>query len=186
MQPQNPQYGQPQYGQPQYGQPQQGHGAAHAPPPAISPRVQEALGQLDLLAGEQVIYTMTADGFFLGAHPIAKLVAAIQAAIVALTGGYIRIFLVVTNQRVLVIKNMQMWCGCNRLRSVHAIALAGVKEVGSTRVTHMCCVNTRTVQLQSMTQTFNLVVKRLPDQEIRNFVTNVSAVVVAHTGRASV
>lgn len=182
MHPQQPQYPQ-QYQQPY---PQQ-------PPPAqppqatpANPRIQEALAQVDLLAGEQVVYTLQADGFFLGAHPIAKLIAALQAFLVTLTGGYIRIFLVVTNQRLLVLKQTQVWCGCGRLRGVQAIALAGIKEVGSSKETQLCFVHTRTIQVQSMTQLFNLVVKKLGDAEIRHFVTNLSAVIVAHTSRASV
>ena len=178
---------QPPYGQPpqQYQQPQPHYAQPPAQPPA-NPRVQEALGQVDLLAGEQVMYTLQADGFFLGANPLAKMIAAFQAFIVTLTGGHIRIFLVVTNQRLLVIKSTQVWCGCGRVKQVHTIALAGVKEVGSTKETQMCCVNTRTVQVQSLTQLYNVVVKKLGDAEIRHFVTNLSAVLVAHTGRASV
>jgi len=151
-----------------------------------NPRVQEALTQIDLLAGEQVVYTMQADGFFLGAHPILKLIASLQAFIIALTGGHIRIFFIITNQRVLVVRSSAVWCGMTKMRGVIAIALSGIKEVGSARQTHLCCIHTRTVQVQSMTQLFNLVVKRASDQEIRSFVSNLSAVVVAHTSRASV
>jgi hypothetical protein len=92
----------------------------------------------------------------------------------------------VTNQRVLVVKATQVWCGFGRARAVNAIALAGIKEVGSAKETQFCFVHTRTVQVQSMTQLYNLVVKKLSDQEIRDFVTNLSAVIVAHTNRASV
>lgn len=177
---QHPQQG--QYPQHHYQQPPP---AAPAQPP-LNPRIQEALGHVDLLAGEQVFYTLQADGFFLGANPLLKMIAALQAFVVALTGGHIRIFLVVTNQRLLVIKSTQVWCGCGRVRAVHTIALAGVKEVGSTKETQLCCVHTRTVQVQSLTQLYNVVIKKLSDAEIRQFVTNLSAVLVAHTARASV
>jgi len=193
-----PQYGQQpgqQPGQP-YGQQPHGyppgypHGQApQATPqgaPVANPRVQEALAQVDLLASEQVVYTLQADGFFLGSNPMLKLFAAIASMIVTLTGGYIRIFLIVTNQRVLFIKATQVWCGWGRVRGVNSIALPGIKEVGSTRETQACCINTRTIQIQSLTQRYNLVVKRIGDQEIRNFVTNLSAVIVANTSRASV
>jgi hypothetical protein len=189
-------YQQPQQGyqQPQQGyqQPQQGYQQPQAPVPspagggAMNAKTQEALSQVDLLKEEKVVYTLQADGFFLGVHPIVKLIAAIQAFIVTLTGGYIRIFLVVTNQRILVIKATQVWCGFTRARAVSAIALAGVKEVGSSKDTQFCFVHTRTVQVQAMTQLYNLVVKKLSDQEIRDFVTNLSAVIVANTNRASV
>jgi len=179
---------QPQPGQypPNYGYQQPQATPQAMPPVAGNPRVQEALSQVDLLAGEQVVYTLQADGFFLGALPILKMIAALQAFILTVTGGHIRIFLVVTNQRLLVIKSMGAFCGMSRVKSVHTIALAGVKEVGSAKETHMCCVNTRTVQVQSLTQRFNLVIKKLGDQEIRHFVTNLSAVIVAQTNRASV
>jgi hypothetical protein len=205
MNPQNPypphqQHPQPSQQQQPYGQPPQGYGQPPMAPQAhgsasdrrtasgsgMTPRVQEALGLIDLLANEQIVYAIQADGFFLGSNPIAKVVAAFTAFLVTLTGGYIRIFLVVTNQRLLMIKATQMWCGCARVRAVHTVALAGVKEVGSAKETQLCCINTRTIQVQSMTQLFNLVIKKLGDQEIRQFVTNLSAVIVAHSGRSSV
>jgi hypothetical protein len=186
---QNPYGQQPQYQQPQgqYQQPPQqaAHGTP-APGPAGNPRLQEALSQVDMLQGEQIYYTLQADGFFIGANPILKLMAAVTAFLVAITGGHIRIFLVVTNQRLLVLKSTQVWCGCGRAKAVHTIALAGVKEVGSAKETQLCFVHTRTVQVQSLTQRFNVVVKKLGDHEIRQFVTNLSAVLVAHTTRAGV
>jgi hypothetical protein len=186
---QNPYGQQPQYQQPQgqYQQPpQQAPHGTPPPGPAGNPRLQEALSQVDMLQGEQIYYTLQADGFFIGANPLLKMMAAITAFLVAITGGHIRIFLVVTNQRLLVLKSTQVWCGCGRAKAVHTIALAGVKEVGSAKETQLCFVHTRTVQVQSLTQRFNVVVKKLGDQEIRQFVTNLSAVLVAHTTRAGV
>lgn len=186
---QNPYGQQQQYQQPQQQQyqqpPQQAHGTP-APGPAGNPRLQEALSQVDMLQGEQIYYTLQADGFFIGANPLLKMMAAITAFLVAITGGHIRIFLVVTNQRLIVLKSTQVWCGCGRAKAVHTIALAGVKEVGSAKETQLCFVHTRTVQVQSLTQQFNVVVKKLGDNEIRQFVTNLSAVLVAHSSRASV
>jgi len=155
-------------------------------PAGLTPRAQEALGMVDLLAGEQIHYAIQADGFFIGSAPILKLIAAISAFMVMLTGGYIRIFLVVTNQRLLILKSTQVWCGCQQLRAVQTIALAGIKEVGSARDTQLCCINTRTIQVQSLTHLFNVVIKKLGDAEERQFVTNLSAVVVAHSGRSSI
>ena len=110
MNPQYPGYpnqpAQAPYAPAQQGQPAQGAGypagpsASAAPPsaPGMNPRVQEALGMVDLLANEQIYYAIQADGFFVGSAPILKLIAAISAFMVTITGGYIRIFLVVTNQ----------------------------------------------------------------------------------------
>jgi hypothetical protein len=184
---QNPYGQQQQYQQhQQHQQPQQMPQSTPAPGPAGNQRLQEALSQVDMLQGEQIYYTLQADGFFIGANPLLKMMAAITAFLVAITGGHIRIFLVVTNQRLLVLKSTQVWCGCGRAKAVHTIALAGVKEVGSAKETQLCFVHTRTVQVQSLTQRFNVVVKKLGDQEIRQFVTNLSAVLVAHTTRAGV
>jgi hypothetical protein len=183
---QNP-YGQhPQHHQQPMAPPQQTPYATPPPGPAGNPVLQDALAQIDLLQGEQVHYTLQADGFFIGANPLLKMMAAITAFFVAITGGHIRIFLVVTNQRLLVIKSTQIWCGCGRMRAVHTIALSGVKEVGSAKETQLCCIHTRTVQVQSLTQQFTVVVKKLGDKEIRQFVTNLSTVLVAHTNRAGV
>jgi len=69
---------------------------------------------------------------------------------------------------------------------VHAIALAGVKEAGSARDTRFCCLNTRTIWVKSLTETFALVVKKMSDGDIRSFVTNLSNVIVAHSSRAGI
>jgi hypothetical protein len=181
-------YPQPQGYPPQQQMQQYQHAPQHTPPagPRVDARMQDAISQIDLLAGEQIVYTLTADGFFIGVQPILKLMAAIASLVATLTGGHIRIYLLVTNQRVLVIKSVQVWCGFNRMKEISSVALAGIKEVGSAKDTQMCCIHTRRVRLQSMTETFNFVVKKLPDSEIRAFVTNLSAVVVAHTSRASI
>jgi hypothetical protein len=183
-----PPHGQPGYPHqaPQQSQQPAPQAAVQGMSPANARRVQEALTLVDLLAGEQIQFTLQADGFFLGAHPLLKMIAWFQSFVVALTGGHIRIFLIVTNQRVLVIRQNAVWCGMSRGRGVLAVALSGIKEVGSARETHLCCVHTRTVQVQSMTQLFNLVVKRQSDAEIRSFVSNLSAVLVAHSNRASI
>ncbi len=179
-----PQYPQQQYGhQPQMQQYQQPPQQQMQPPG--DPRLHEALATVDLLPGEQVHTTLQADGFFIGANPIAKLMAAITAFFVTLTGGHIRIFLVVTNQRLLALQSRAVWCGWARAKVVQTFALASVREVGSRKETQMCCIHTRTVQVHSFTERASYVIKKLGDDEIRRFVTNLSGVLVAHSGRAS-
>jgi hypothetical protein len=182
-----PGYPQQQYGY-QPGQPQQPpQQMMHAPQgPPPNPRLQEALASVDLLPGEQIYYTLQADGFFIGVNPIAKLMAAITAFFVTLTGGHIRIFLVVTNQRLLALQSRAVWCGCGRAKVVQTFALASVREVGSAKVTQLCCIHTRLVQVHSLTERAGYVIKKLGDDEIRKFVTNLSGVIVAHSARASV
>jgi hypothetical protein len=73
------------------------------------------LGEFDLLPGEQIVYTIQGDGFFLGANPAAKAIAAIQATLVRLTGGHVRIFVVVTNHRIVLVESRQAFCGVRRV-----------------------------------------------------------------------
>jgi hypothetical protein len=180
-----------QPGAPPYGY-QQAQQYPQTPPPAgpagpgPNPRLQEALTTVDLLPGEQIYFTLQADGFFLGANPLAKLMAAVTAFLVTVTGGHVRIFLVVTNQRLLMLASRAVWCGCGRAKVVQSFALASIKEVASVKETQMCCVHTRLVQVHSMTERKNLVIKKLGDEEIRRFVTNLSGVIVTHATRAGV
>jgi hypothetical protein len=153
-------------------------------PPQVNPRMQEALASVDLLQGEQIFYTLQADGFFMGANPLAKLMAALTAFLVAVTGGHVRIFLVVTNQRLLMLGSRAVWCGCGRAKVVQSFALASIKEVASVKETQLCCLHTRLVQVHSMTERKNLVIKQLGDDEIRRFLTNLSGVIVANSARA--
>ena len=192
MQPEQPQHGyqqqayQQQAYQQQVYQQQRPPQAAQPQQPAGNPRLMEALQQVDLLPGEQLYYTLQADGFFIGANPLLKAMAALSAFLVTITGGHIRIFLVVTNQRLLIIRSTAVWCGCGRSKGVLAFALAGIKEVGTAKATQLCFVNTRTVQVHSMTERFNVVIKKAGDPEIRQFITNLSGVIVAHSTRAGV
>jgi hypothetical protein len=154
-------------------------------PPPISPKMQEALTQIDMLPGEQIVYGIQADGFFLGTSPLLKMIASIQKFVTTITGGHIRVFLVVTNQRMMVLRSVQTMCGCQRLKGVTSMALAGVKEAGSAKDTQLCCINTRVVTVRSLTEHWNLVVT-MSDPEMKSFVSNLSAVLVAHSTRAGV
>jgi hypothetical protein len=156
-----------------------------APPrPEGDPRLSEALGTVDLLPGEQPYFSLQADGFFVGVNPFAKMFASIMAFFVTITGGHIRIFMVVTNQRLLILQSTAQWCGLNAMKVVKSFALASVKEVASVKATAMCCIHTRLVQVHSVTERHNLVIKKLGDQQIRQFVTQLSGVIVANSVRA--
>lgn len=150
------------------------------PPVPLSPAAAKMVAELDLLPGEVIHYSIQGDGFFMGSNPLAKAVAAIQSFMVTITGGHIRVFVVITNQRVLMLQSMQTFCGMSRVRGINAIALASLAEAGSGKETQMCCVHTRTVHLETKTQRHNLVIKKLDDQALREFVRNLSAVMVAN------
>lgn len=154
---------------------------------SLSAPAQKILAEVDLLPGEVIHYSIQGDGFFLGSNPLAKAIAAFQSMIVTLTGGHIRIWIVITNLRVLLLQSEQAFCGVRRLRGINAIALASIAEAGSGKETQMCCIHTRTVHIQSKTQRYTLVIKKLDDQALREFVRNLSTVVVtnAHTRMAT-
>lgn len=149
-------------------------------PQSLSPAAQKMVNELDLLPGEVIHYSIQGDGFFAGANPLVKAVAAIQSFMVTLTGGHIRIFVVITNLRVLLLKSMQTFCGMSRIRGINAITLASLAEVGSGKDTQWCCIHSRTVHLETKTQRHNLVIKKLGDPALREFVRNLSAVMVAN------
>jgi hypothetical protein len=67
------------------------------------------------------------------------------------------------------------------------MALASVLEAGSRKETQGCCFHTRTVHIESKTQKHQLVIKKLGDDGLRDFVANLSAVLVnnARSGTAT-
>lgn len=182
---------QPGYPQQQYGyQPLQPPQPPQATPPPGAPlpdpKLAEALATVDLLQGEQVYFTLQGDGYFMGANPAAKAMAALTAALVTATGGHIRIYLVITNQRLLVLVSRAAFCGWQRTKVVQSFAIASIKEVASVKETQACCIHTRLVQVHTITERKNIVIKRLGDDDVRRFLTNLSGVIVAHSTRAGV
>lgn len=153
----------------------------------LSNAAQQMITEVDLLPGEVIHYSIQGDGFFLGSNPIAKAVAAFQSFITTITGGHIRVFVVITNLRVLLLQSEQALCGFRRLRGINAIALASIAEAGSGKDTQWCCIHTRTVHIQSKTQRYTLVIKKLDDKALRDFVRNLSNIVVTnvHTRMAT-
>jgi hypothetical protein len=75
---------------------------------------------------------------------------------------------------------MAQWCGVRRVKGVNAIALASVAECGWAKETQMCCIHSRVVHLETKTQRHTLVIKKLKDDGLRQFVANLSAVMVSN------
>ncbi len=150
------------------------------PGPPMTKALQQMMQHVDLLPGETVQYSIQGDGYFIGANPIQKMFAAIQAAMMKITGGHIRIFVLVTNQRILLANSIQALCGFNRNLGVNAIALASLAECGWAKVTAMCCVHSRFVHVETKTQRHTLVIKKLKDAALREFIANLSSVMVSN------
>jgi len=141
---------------------------------------QEAMQHLDLLPGEQVAYSLQADGYFLGTAPHLKLIAWYQMVMTTITGGYIKIFLIVTNQRLLLVNAQQMCWGCTKMLGVNTVSLKAISEVGTAKETQMCCFNSRAVHVESLTQRYSMVVKHVDDGALRQFITNLSQVIISN------
>lgn len=146
----------------------------------LSAAAQKMLAEVELLPGEVLHYSIQGDGFFLGSNPLVKFAALVGAFFVALTGGHIRVFLFVTNLRVLLIESRQALCGFTRIRKISAISLASLAEAGSGKETQWCCVNTRVIHIESKTQRYTIVIKHLDDRALREFVQTMSSVMIAN------
>lgn len=148
------------------------------------PKFQKTVANVEMLPGEQVFFAFKADGYFLGANPLLKLFAKMQSFFVKITGGFIRVYLMVTNKRVILVQANQIYCGMATASNINAIGLASIREVGMSKVTQLCCIHTRSVHLQSLTQPHSFVVTKLGDEAMRDFVSNLSAVLVSNAEQA--
>ena len=144
----------------------------------LSNHANTALADVALLEGENIENVFEGDGFFLGANPIAKIISEIQALITTLTGGHVRVFLVITSMRVLMIQSRAAWCGCTRSKSTVAIATPTVKEAGIAKQTSLFCFHARLIHIQARTQTHTLVVKKFDDSKLSHFLKTLSNVIV--------
>jgi hypothetical protein len=144
----------------------------------LSPKAAEALKMVDLLDGESLQYSLQADGFFMGTHPILKLIASLQAMITTLTGGHIRVFLFVSNYRIILIQSTKVFCGMTATKSVKAMALGHLAEASWIKDTQMFCVHARLIQLQTETEQIGLVIKKMGDDALREYVMEMSKVIL--------
>jgi len=139
----------------------------------MTQKTQEALNNVQLLQGEEIQYAVQADGFFVGTSPLEKMMAKIQAFFTKILGGHIRMFLVLTNQRVLLIESTAKCCGFSA-----SIATKSIVEAGTVRETTWCCFHTRMIQIESLTQKYVMVAKTMTDPELMEFITRMSLLIV--------
>ncbi len=151
----------------------------------LSPKAAESLEIVDLLDGETLQYSLQADGFFMGTHPILKLIASLQAMITTLTGGHIRVFLFVSNYRIILIQSTKVFCGMTATKSVKAMALGHLAEASWIKDTQMFCVHARLIQLQTETEQIGLVIKKMGDEALRNYVLEMSKVILHNVEQRS-
>ncbi|WAS97468.1 hypothetical protein [Nannocystis punicea] len=146
----------------------------------LSPAAQKMLAEVELLPGEVLHYSIQGDGFFLGSNPLVKAAAVLSSFLTTITGGHIRVFLFVTNMRILLLESRQAFCGFARIRKFNAIALASLAEAGSGKETQWCCIHTRTIHIESKTQRYTIVIKHLDDRALREFVQTMSTVMLGN------
>lgn len=140
----------------------------------LSKNAEKAIEGLLLLDGESIQAHYEADGFFVGTSPIAKAIAQLTSFIVKVTGGHIRIFLIITSHRVLLIQSTAAWCGFQQGKNLNVISRDSLKEAGFGKETQFFCIHSRMIHLQSLTQRHTLVVKKFSDADLQNFVKDMS------------
>ena len=145
------------------------------------PKLTEALSNVQLMQGETVGKVWEADGFFVGTNPLAKMVAAFQSFMVKITGGHIRIHLVLTNMRVLLIESRKVWCGCQATKTTNTISSASIKEAGTGKESQWFCFHSREIHIQSMTQRHTMVAKKFTDEDLKDFLTHLSLLIINNT-----
>lgn len=143
--------------------------------------LQRTMVDVEFMQGETMEAYWQADGFFLGTNPMAKLIAMLTAFMVRITGGHIRIFIVVTNMRVMMVQSQAVWCGCQKVRSTNTIALSSVKEAGISKESQYCCFHSRLIHLQSMTQRYTMVVRKFKDENLKHFLAHMSYVIIKNS-----
>jgi hypothetical protein len=146
-------------------------------PVQLTKLIQDALLNVQLLQGEEIEYAVQADGFFAGSNPIAKMMAKVQAFITKITGGHIRSFLVLTNMRVFVIETTAVMCGWQASKNAHTIAIKSIVEASTKKETKMCCIHTRSIGVESLTQKWEMVVKKMNDTELLEFLTRMGILI---------
>lgn len=137
--------------------------------------------EVDLLPGENIKNVYEGYALPTGANPIAKMMGAIANFFIMITGGHNRMYLVLTNMRLLMVKSTQAWCGCRKARNFNTIASTSVLEAGTSKSTMYCCFHARNVHVQSKTELHSMQVKKFKDQDLRQFLSDFSQHIIHNT-----
>lgn len=141
-----------------------------------------AVAEVELMPGEEVVYCLQADGLAVGARFGARLRSGAQTLLARITGGHVRVFVVLTSMRLLVVETRAQWCRCSRVRGVHVVAHDAVVGAGSSKRTHLCFLHTRWVYISTTGGVFGLPIKKLPDEHLRVFVAHLGRLVAERRG----
>nr|MDA3863133.1 hypothetical protein [Deltaproteobacteria bacterium] len=142
--------------------------------PPVSGNLQFYLDSIELLQGENIIASLEGDGFFLGTNPLLKLFAKFTSFMVTLTGGHIRIMLVLTNKRIFIVQKSQAWCGCTASKNIRLVALKALVEAGAAKDTQVCCFHSNLVTLETRTENFAMILKNNDDQLLKQFINQMA------------
>jgi len=58
------------------------------------------------------------------------------------------------------------------------VATSSVKEAGYAKETQMCCVHSRLVHVETLTERSTLVVKKFRDEDLKTFLTKMSTLII--------
>ena len=137
--------------------------------------------EIDLLPGEQLLHVYEGNPFPTGSNPLLKMIGAIQRMMTKLCCGHAKMFMVLTNMRVLFVESSSMMCGANAAKSFTTIAASGVLEAGVGKTTTSCCCHARTVFVQSKTELRAMEVRKFKDKDLADFMGTFSQHIIRNT-----
>ena len=140
----------------------------------LTPRQKDTLAAVELLPGENLLHVWEGDGFYLGNNPIAMMLSFLIRVIWTLMGGHVRLYLVLTNQRMLFARSVKLWCGWTSFNVHHTFSANSIKNAGIRKDTAMCCLHSRVVEVSSHTATHGAVVRGMNDSEMKAFLNTMS------------
>ena len=176
------------YQQPADAAPAQAQAGADVPIPRmqsggavqLDKKQEQAMANVALLPGETITNIWEADGVILEAIPGAKLAAMIQRFILMITGGYIRVYLVLTNQRLIVVQATRDSCGLGSARVADTLAASAIHTVGIGKQSWLFCCHSRLVRLHSKKTPLTLIMRRFKDEDARSFMNQMAVHMMEH------
>lgn len=144
---------------------------------------KQKFDEVDLLPGETIADVYEGNALPMGANPLAKMIGVMMNFIIKITGGHNRMYLVLTNMRVLLVTSTQVFCGCTKARNFNTIASSSILEAGVTKNTQYCCFHARNVQIQSKTQLYSMEVKKFKDEDLREFMATFSDHIIKNSSK---
>ncbi|GEM_PF-3328177 len=145
---------------------------------SLNEKARKAMAEVQLLPGETILRIWEGEGFFLGVSPMAKAISKLMRFMAFITCGHIRVYMLVTNMRIVIAESNYQNCGAVGYRAIKTVALGSLLEASIRRDTQCCCLHTRFLQFQTKTEDFTVVVKKLKDEDLKDYLDFLGRVMV--------